>query len=386
MRCSPRLSIPGSAPSSSSIDLSISRSSQRFTLAILLSADLTGAAHFRCVSGFGSADWAAMGDGALAHPEVAQSAARRYVAHLNAVEAAAESSSVRTALRRLIETTESAERLGPRLELADVAFRFSSLQKLDIDEWGPFLNEFQLGLGYDGAPILAIGTETAGDPADPEGTAWDCLQTALILSGSPHGVVEGLLRESSWWAEMEADGVPPDLWRPFHVHPNDLYQVQRHASTGTWINLAKLVLPSGEGLETIIGQGAEPGLGGLVYQIERSALPAKTSSGGKVPTRERTDWLVREVIPALRQTAHTLLIHGFGNGKAWDANGLELISTFLGYEPGTLTRLEWGPAPAKRGDWLWSRAEGKHRVVWTRALGWRWRGEYMAAAREALVR
>jgi hypothetical protein len=269
--------------------------------------------------------------------------------------------------------------------LADVKFTFSSLKDLDTDERRLFLNEFQLGLGYDGAPILAMGTETAGDPKDPEGAAWDSLQTALILSGSPQGVVEGLLKESSWWPDIEADGLPPNPWRPFTVHPNDLYQVQRHASTGTWINLARLLLPIGTALNAIMGQGAEPGLGGLVYQIERSALPAKKSSGGNVPTRNRTDWLVRDVIPALRQTAHTLLIHGFGNGRTWDANGLELANAFLGYDPGILTKLEWGPVPAKRGDWLWSRHEGDHRVIWSRALGWRWRDEYMASVRKALA-
>lgn len=327
-----------------------------------------------------------MGEGSPAHPALAHSAARRYLAHLHAGEAGTESRSVCTLLRSLIETTRAAGRLGPGLELADVTFRLSSLLNLDAAAQRLFLNEFQLGLGYDGAPIVAMGTETAGDPKDPEGAAWDCLQTALILSGSPQQIVEGLLRDSSWWAEMEADGLPPDPWRPFHVHPNDLYQVQRHANTGTWINLAKLLLPSGAALETIIGQGAEPGLGGLTYQIERSALPARKSSGGRVPSRNRTDWLVEEVLPALRQSAHTLLIHGFGSGTAWDANGLELIDAFLGYEPGTLNRLDWGPAPAKRGDWLWSRTEGEHRVVWTRALGWRWREDYMAVAREALLR
>ena len=33
---------------------------------------------------------------------------------------------------------------------------------------------------------------------------------------------------------------------------------------------------------------------------------------------ERTEWLVAEVMPTLRQTAGTLLIHGFGSGRVWD--------------------------------------------------------------------
>lgn len=331
----------------------------------------------------------AMDYGVLAYPALAQSAALRYAAQLKEVETAEPpTSSTRKPLRDLIETLEAAERLGPELDPADVTFRVSSLgqKTLAADELEPFLNEFQLGLGYDGAPIVAMGTETADDPEKPEDLAWGCLQTVLILSGSPQRVVEGLLRESSWWDEMEGHGLPNDPWRPFHVHPNDLYQVQRHSHTHTWINLARLLLPAETSWESLLSQGAVPGLGDLVYQIERSALPAKRSSRGKVPTPTRTDWLVQEVIPTLRKTAQTLLLHGFGNGKVWDENAVELINAFLGYNSGTPTKVDWRSVTPKRGDWLWSRVEGDHRVVWSRALGWSWREEYRSAVRAALSR
>jgi hypothetical protein len=305
-----------------------------------------------------------MQEGVLAYPALAQSAAQRYIAHLKEVEAGAQPMApTQRPLRDLIETLEAAERLGPGLDPADVRFRVSSLgeKTLTANELEPFLNEFQLGLGYDGAPIVAMGTETADDPGKPEDLAWGCLQTVLILSGSPQRVVEGLLKQSSWWAKMEDHGLPKDPWRPFHIHPNDLYQVQRQSDTHTWINLARLLLPAGTSSETLLSQSAEPGLGDRVYQIERSALPAKQSSRGKVPTRARTDWLVREVIPPLRQTAHTLLLHGFGNGKVWDENAVELINAFLGYDSGTPTKVDWRSVTAKRGDWLWSRVEGNHR-------------------------
>jgi hypothetical protein len=99
---------------------------------------------------------------------------------------------------------------------------------------------------------------------------------------------------------------------------------------------------------------------------------------------ERTEWLAHEVIPALRQTAHTLLLHGFGNGKVWDENAVDLINAFLGYDSGTPTKVDWRSVTPNRGDWLWCRVEGDHRVVWSRALGWSWRDEYRAAVRSAM--
>jgi hypothetical protein len=326
-------------------------------------------------------------DAALVHPELAESAALRYIAHLKEAEAAQQPTApTRKPLRDLIETLEAAVKVGPKLNAADVRFRVSSLgdAELAAEDLEPFLNEFQLGLGYDGAPIVAMGTETADDPGKPEDLAWGCLQTVLILSGSPQRVVEDLLKPSSWWPKMLARGLPPDPWSPFHIHPNDLYQVQARSHTHTWINLDKLILPTEAPWEPLLAQGVGVGLGDLVYQIERSALPAKRSSRGKVPTRTRTDWLVQEVIPALRQTAHTLLLHGFGNGNVWDENAVELINAFLGYDSGTPTHVDWTSVTSKRGDWLWFRVEGDHRVVWSRALGWPWRDEYRSAVRSAM--
>jgi len=323
----------------------------------------------------------------LVHPELAELAALHYIAHLKEVEAAKEPTApVRKPLRDLIETLEAAEQIGPQLDAADVKFTVSSLEEPELaaEDLEAFLNEFQLGLGYDGAPVVAMGTETADDPGKPEDLAWGCLQTVLILSGSPQRVVEGLLKPSSWWPDMVARGLPPDPWRPFHIHPNDLYQVQERSHPHTWINLARLLLPAETSWEKLMSQSAQPGLGDIVYQIDRSALPAKRSSRGKVPTQTRTDWLVQEVVPSLRQTAHTLLLHGFGNGKVWDENAVDLVNAFLGYDPGTPTKVDWHSVTSKRGDWLWCRVEGDHRVVWSRALGWSWRDEYRAPVRSAM--
>ncbi|HUY25745.1 MAG TPA: hypothetical protein VMV09_10665 [Candidatus Saccharimonadales bacterium] len=283
-----------------------------------------------------------------------------------------------------VATTEAAERTGSLIEPTDVRFTLSSLRGVEEREHWRFLNQFRLGVGWDGAGVVVMGTEAAGDVSNADDLGYECLQTTLILSGSPETVVRFLLKDSSGWANRVAKGLPLEPWRPVHVHPNDLDQVQVSNPFHTWCNLARVVAPRSEDWRKLMTIGASPGLGDLAYQIERSALPAKKSSGGIPPTKERTDWLVTEVIPALRQTARTLLIHGFGNSQAWDANGVELINVFRGYKPGTLAKVEWGPRPPKRGDWLWSHTAGAHRVVWSRALGWRWRPEYMLAVRAAV--
>lgn len=268
---------------------------------------------------------------ALDHPEIAQSAARLYTAQLEGVEKVAESDEVRKALRDLIESTQAAQRLGSRLQPSDVKFTCSSLDSLTTSECTGFVNQFQLGLGWDGAPIVVMGTETAGDPTKAEGLAWDRLQTALILAGSPSNVIRALLDGSSGWGKMQAREPLTEPWRAFHVHTNYYYQTQWDAGTSTWENLAKIVAPDADKWPAILARRADPGLGDLTYQIERSGLPSKTAAGGKIPEAVRTDWLEQEVIPALRQTATVLITHGFGKPwKAWHTGDKRLFTAFLG--------------------------------------------------------
>ena len=60
-------------------------------------------------------------DAVLVHPELAKSAALRYVAHLKEVEAAQQPTApTRKPLRDLIETLEAAVKVGPKLNAADV--------------------------------------------------------------------------------------------------------------------------------------------------------------------------------------------------------------------------------------------------------------------------
>lgn len=117
--------------------------------------------------------------------------------HLEAVATRTVAVPANTALRHLIETTEVAQRLGQGLEPADITFTLSGLDGVPTGDRPGFLNQYQFGLGYDGAKVVAMGTETAGNPEDPEELAYDCLQTAVILSGSPEGVVKSVLKGSS---------------------------------------------------------------------------------------------------------------------------------------------------------------------------------------------
>jgi hypothetical protein len=304
-----------------------------------------------------------MRDGeALAHPELAESAARLYLAHLEAAGSRVESGTAETALRDLVATTASALRLGRKLTMAEVKFNFSSLKGVAPEDQRLIINEFQLGLGYDGAPIVVMGTETAGDPKEPETLIWDCLLMALILSNSPQPVVEGVLRESPWWTDLERRGLPPDPWRPFHVHPNDLYQVQKDRGRQTWKVIADVVAPDPAHPEAVLRQGAEPGLGDLTYQIERSGLPALRAAGGAKPTPARTEWLEQEVIPALRQTASVLIVHGYGHDyRDWMPADKRLFEAFLG-RPVEIQ----GETVA--GKWLWHDAADGRLVIYCHAL------------------
>jgi hypothetical protein len=259
--------------------------------------------------------------------------------------------------------------------MAEAKFNFSSLEAVAPDDQRLFINEFQLGLGYYGAPIMVMGSETAGDPKEPETLVWDCLLTALILSNSPQPVVEGLLRQSPWWSSFESRGLPPDPWRPFHVHPNDLYQVQKDRGRQTWKVIADVVAPDPADPKAVLRQGSDPGLGDLTYQIERSGLPAVRAAGGAKPSPARTEWLEQEVIPALRQTASVLIVHGYGrNYRDWMPADKRLFEAFLG-------RLVEIKGETVAGEWLWHDSADGRLVIYCHALSGKVSRAYLGEVR-----
>ncbi len=265
--------------------------------------------------------------------------------------------------------------LGRQLTMVEVKFNFSSLEQVPPDDHLLVLNEFQLGLGSDGAPIVVMGTETAGDSSKPETLIWDCLLTALILSNAPQPVVGALLRESPWSTDLERRGLPPDPWRPFHVHPNDLYQVQKDRGRQTWKVIADVVAPDPDHPDAVLRQGAEPGLGDLTYQIERSGLPALRAASGAKPTPARTVWLEQEVIPALRQTASVLIVHGYGHDyRDWMPADKRLFEAFLG-RPVAIEGETFA------GRWLWHDVADGRLVVYCHALSGAISSDYLDEVR-----
>ena len=194
----------------------------------------------------------------LAHPGLAIAAPRHYLSHLEVVEAGSESGAARRALRDLIETTEAAIRLGSKMDPYDFKFTLSSLESVTLADRRGFITQFQLGLGRDGAPVVAMGTEVAGDAADSRGLAYDCLQTALILAGSPEPVVEKLLIGSKRWNEFSARRQGTETWRPPHIYFNDLEQVQRGRGTHTWTGLARVLTPNGQDPKAVLAIDAQP--------------------------------------------------------------------------------------------------------------------------------
>jgi len=273
----------------------------------------------------------------LAHPEVAVGSARHYLANLEALRSGPGASApAKDAASALIQTLETALIRGGATTPGAIAFGMGSLGAMSgSPELARFLNQQQLGVGWDGARIVAIGTEAADDPRNPGGVPWQALQAVLILAGSPTALVRPMVTGSQYWASCVDRGLPPEPWRPIHVHPNDFEQIQRRAVNHTWCNLARVVADESEGWRSLLDVGASPALGDLVYQIERSARGAKRSLDGHAPTDERTDWLVQEVLPELRKTARVLLLHGFGRGKGWNAATYDRCAPSSAYAAGS---------------------------------------------------
>ena len=108
------------------------------------------------------------------------------------------------------------------------------------------------------------------------------------------------------------------------------------------------------------------GLGALTCQLERSAHSALRATSGMPPTTERLDFLTSEAIPRLRDSAATLLLHGFGGSrwKAWWPADQHLIQAFLGHtEPIPFTwAYKVGRQPIEYVE------AGGRRAIYSRAL------------------
>jgi hypothetical protein len=186
----------------------------------------------------------------------------------------------------------------------------------------------------------------------------------------------------SWGDEPEV-AVEPSLVEPVNVLQGGVLHVFKPTPGAVLANQLSLVeTVEGFGQGVVIAVAPRPDrpiepthLGDLVYQIERSGLPARKVAGGAVPRTVRTDWLVAEVIPSLRQTVSVLLIHGLGNPfRDWAPGDQRLIEAFLG-QPMEIEEQNIA------GKWLGHQKVDRRVVVYMKALAGPLHPAYLTAVR-----
>ena len=304
-----------------------------------------------------------------AHPEIVRLSLDRYRAGLLARRHLLGPAAQR-ATGLLLETIDAALDRPATMTADEVRFTATSLTGVGPEELTAFVNEYTLGVGWDGAPVVVMGTEPAENPDLPEDVAFHALYSVLVAAGSRPEILDRVVDGTSWLAAL------PGSWnsrnkRAWHLNPNDFIHVESRRGTPTWKVIAQVVAPgSADGWRELLETRLDrTGLGWRAYQIDRSALPAMRSSRGQPPTEERIGFLV-EVLGSVRETAHVLLLHGFGGAgrwKEWWARDQRLIRTFLGWDEGQPVELVWRKVGrhslAVLRDW-------DRRVVYARALNW----------------
>ncbi len=268
---------------------------------------------------------------ALAYPDLLVMSARSYADSLRANRDAL-SNAGRAACDRLLATLESALETLTELRPEHLAFGARSLDDITTEDRGSFVNQFVLGTGWDGAPILVMGTEAAENyaAANAEELAFHCLYVVLQLAGGSTRILHAMAEGSTWAANVKDWSLPV---RRYDFEPNDLLQLNM-GRPRTWRILAEVAAGSTDrGVWSALFDGRTGiGLGALTYQIERSAHSALKATLGTPPTPVRLEFLTREVIPRLRASANTLLLHGFGGSrwKEWWPADERLIQAFIG--------------------------------------------------------
>ncbi len=300
------------------------------------------------------------------YPHLVHLSATRYVEGLRDQRSSL-SLAGQDACDRLIATVLAA--IDRRIDLRpeDMEFTARSLDGLRDEDRPRFVNQFVLGTGWDGAPILVMGTEAAEDyTADnAEELAFHCLYVVLQLAGGTISALKAM-GSGSMWATKVNDWSAPR--RRYDFEPNDLLQLNM-SRPRTWRVLAEVAAGSRDRArwEPLFEDPEHGiGLGAWTYQLERSAHSALRATSGTPPTAERLDFLTSEVFPRVRGTAQTLLLHGFGGSrwKEWWPADEQLIRAFVGVDgaiPFTWTH------KVGRQSIEFLEADG-HRAIYTRAL------------------
>jgi hypothetical protein len=224
---------------------------------------------------------------------------------------------------RIIETIENATRLGPALDVMDLAFSVDDLPELSTDHKTALHNPYLPGYGEPTARLVIVGTEHAFDfdaprPRGPTPDACfamaDCGLHALWLADGAEIAPE--------LAEHISGQVPRGDALPGHRHPYEfLYPVP---SGHMWRRLSRMMASAGFKLEL----GASRRWGAAAYMFELSDVAAASQGRGRLPSAERRAFLP-EIVRSL-EDARALVFHGRWNEAEWDAIREPIAAAFLG--------------------------------------------------------
>ncbi|MHB8689412.1 MAG: hypothetical protein ACYDB4_19850 [Candidatus Dormibacteraceae bacterium] len=251
------------------------------------------------------------------------------------------------AIDRLTRTIDAVLDHPDGLRPEEVGFGVTSLDRVPPLELPAFLNQQTLGVGWDGAPVVVMGTEPAERVDVPEDVAWHAIYSVLVAAESRPEILDRIVAGSSWMASTKGASSSTDK-RPYHLQANDFIHVERRGGSPTWKVVAQVVAPGSADRwpELLATRMNKPGLGDYAYQIDRSAVPAMTSDKGAPPSDVRVSFLT-DVLQLLRQDARVLLLHGFGGPGRWPdwwAQDQRLIGAFLDLDPNDV-ELDWRYVP-----------------------------------------
>jgi hypothetical protein len=317
----------------------------------------------------------------MKYPQVTEWSLLRYRESLLAKRASVGPES-QDAMDRLIRTIDAALDHPDRLRPDEVGFGVTSLAKVPPREFPAFINQYTLGVGWDGAPVVVMGTEPAERPDVAEDMAWHAVYSVLVAADSRPEVLDRIVEGSSWQASKKGTWSSTDK-RPYHLQANDFIHVESRGGNATWKVVAQVVAPESADnwrglLETRLGAS---GLGDYVYQMDRSALPAMTSSKGAPPSETRVALLV-EVLRLLRQNANVLVLHGFGGSRQWPgwwSQDTHLIAAFLDMDSPSDIKLDWRYVAGRNS--FGTLSHGDHKVIYSRALSNRITPAYVEVVR-----
>jgi len=292
------------------------------------------------------------------------------------------SDAAKSATDQLVKTIGAALAAERKLYPKDLSFTARSLDGIEPHDRPLFVNQYVLGTGWDGAPILVMGTEAAEnyEAANAEELAFHCLYVVLQLAGGSQLILHKMAEDSTWERNLKA-------WnsanRRYDFEPNDLLELNMGRARGTWRLVAEIAAGSRDRRawgRLVEPRGASAGLGAVTYQLERSAHSALRSDLGTPPSQERVTFLADEVIPKLRNSSSTLILHGFGGHRwpEWWPRDEKLIRSFLSYRG----PIDWKWQTKIAGQSLEFLEVGDRRAIYSRALS----GPVPSAYSEAVIR